>query len=289
MRKTKRILASIGIIGILSATTMAAEKVTPSPLALNGFSPVSILDGKKWVKGATEYSSVFDRRKYRFPTAKEQQQFETDSQRYAPALNGDCVVSYVNSGKRVAGHIQYAMYYENRLYLFPSEIQKEIFTANPALFVKADLAFGGQRAICAIDADKDVAGEKKFTAQHDGLQYRFPNGDLLAKFEATPEKYVVTSDVGKKAAAKGLITVTGTTACAVCDYGVSPLQHPDKLGMVVVAKNGTIYVVEAAHEQFPKLYYDRFDALTVTISGKELKRSGQFVWMAPRQVRILNK
>jgi YHS domain-containing protein len=79
------------------------------------------------------------------------------------------------------------------LFLFANEQGKQMFTADPAAFANADLAFGGQCAVCRVDMRQAVAGKPQFTEVHNGLRYRFPSAEQRGMFLANPKKY---EDVG---------------------------------------------------------------------------------------------
>ncbi len=48
----------------------------------------------------------------------------------------------------------------------------------------------------------------------------------------------------------------------------------DTLGLAVNTNDGEVYVIEDAHELYPKVYEKRYDGLSIQISGKVLKRKG---------------
>lgn len=102
----------------------------------------------KWVKGPPSIQEAFDGHTYYFADQEGKRRFSADPAKYAPVLGGDCVVSLVKTGKRVPGNIRQASLHDGRLFLFANEQGRQMFAADPRSFANADLAFGGQCAVC---------------------------------------------------------------------------------------------------------------------------------------------
>lgn len=255
---------------------------------------------KKWVRGSAQHTATYDGKRYQFPSAEVRDKFLADPARYVPALGGDCTVCLARMGKRVPGTVQHSAFHKGRLYLFPSEDQKQAFLAEPATFADVDLAAGGVCTVCRVEIGKDVPGKPEIAAYYKGMRYLFPAEEQRKMFLANPERYAVKAD-GKTSAivpnspatktvaagdAAETVTVTGRSGCAGCDYGVTPI-HSDELGLAVRSQDGTVYVVEDAHKQTPELYRKRFDGLTVSVQGTVIRRDGRFVWIQPEEIRTL--
>lgn len=159
------------------------------PLGLQGYCPVCILDMKKWVKGDPNYQSIFDGHVYLFPGPEQKKKFDSNPTKYAPVLGGDCIVAYAKTGKRVPGSVENAAMMGGRLYLFSSKQAKQEFLDNHNNFVNADLALGGNCAVCRVEMGKDMAGTPDHEVIYHGLRYRFPSEDQLKMFLANPDKY----------------------------------------------------------------------------------------------------
>ena len=67
-----------------------------------------------------------------------------------------------------------------------------------------------------------------------------------------------------------------------------PVGSPDKLGLAINAKDGTVYVVEDAHKLYPKIYTDRFEGVPLTVTGRVLKRDGKIAWIQPTDLKVIN-
>ncbi len=272
------------------STNRAAGAATA--LGLGGYCPVCIVDMKKWVKGSPSLAATYDGTTYYFPGPDQRNMFLADPAKYVPALGGDCTVCLAKMGKRVPGSIQHAALSKKRLYLFPGKDQQQEFLANAAKYVDVDLAQGGNCVVCQVEMGKEVPGKPEIAAYYKGLRYLFPGPDQRNRFLANPAKYVTASARNPQSSAtigtEQLVTITGKSGCAACDHGVTPIGTPDELGLAIKATDGQVYVVEDAHELYPKVYEGRFDALSLTVSGKVLKRAGQVTWIEPTALTVLN-
>lgn len=166
-----------------------------APLALEGYCPVSIAVQRKWVRGDPAYWSVYDGHTYLFATPEAKATFDADPARYVPALGGECVVTFVKTGRRVAGQIRYAAIHEGRLFLFASDEAQQMFLAEPARYAKADLAYGGYCVVCQVGMGKAVPGKPEIAVVHKGLRYLFASEDQRRQFLANPSRYEVKASV----------------------------------------------------------------------------------------------
>jgi YHS domain-containing protein len=253
----------------------------------------------KWVKGDASHHTVFDGKEYLFPSEKELALFLANPGKFAPALGGDCIVCFANTGKRMPGSIQFAVQHAGRVYLFPSEQEKRTFTTNPQKYENLDLAFDGKCAVCAKMTGKAVPGKPEFTAVYQGFRFQFPSDRERQTFVASPEKFVqlhagtgrpILATTARDTASKSSETVliSGRSACAGCEFGVTPIGDPDSLGLAVKAPDGTVYVVESAERLYPEIYEKRFSGLDLKVAGAVIKKDGKFVWLQPTKVLAAN-
>ncbi len=182
---------------IASAQSAARAKSVQGDLALDGYCSVCIIEMKKWVRGNSEHQTTYDGKTYYFPSEKQKQMFLANPAKYVPALGGDCTVCLAKMGKRVAGSIHNAAFYERRLFLFPSADQKSEFMRRPQQYADVDIALGGKCAVCKVEMNKDMPGKPEFTVVYQGLRYLFPGEKQRAMFLANPAKYAVKSAVKK--------------------------------------------------------------------------------------------
>ncbi len=103
------------------------------PLGLDGFCPVRLVDESlktgKWVRGDVRYGARHEGRTYLFAGPEEQQKFLASPDRYAPAMAGQDIVEYVETGRIIEGNRSFGVYYEGdgRVYLFSSSTTRDKF------------------------------------------------------------------------------------------------------------------------------------------------------------------
>ena len=287
--------AVLGLVAVGSLPAARADHKEGHRVGLDGYCPVCILDARKWEKGSPEHSATYDGVEYRFPNAAIREKFLANPARYVPALGGDCIVCYAKLGKRIPGKVEYAARYDNRVFLFPGAKEQQAFLSNPKEFADADLSLKGDCAVCLVHHNKRVPGKPEFTEIRDGLRYLFPSAREQAEFRKDPARYAVAagkqqtkaSEEGPRPAAKGLLTVRGTTTCAGCTYGVTPIQNPEELGLAVKTEDGKVVIVEKAHELYARAYKDRYAGQEVRVSGRVLSQKGRFTWIEPTELTVL--
>ncbi len=172
--------------------------VTLEGLTLEGYCPVCIIELGKWIQGVPEHKTVFDGRTYQIPGEKQKEMFLADPLKYVPVLGGDCIVSLVKWGKRVPGLIHHGVQHQGRTFLFANEEAKEMFVSDPAAFENADLAYGGNCAVCQVAMNVTTPGKWEFGAIHEGLRYFFPSAKMRDIFLADPQKFEVGALVEEK-------------------------------------------------------------------------------------------
>lgn len=181
------------------ARPQAGSATRPSPpvdragesasLAFAGHCVVCLVDGKQWMMGSSQYSTVFDGREYRFPGDAEKSKFLANPDRYVPALNGNSVVVYVTSGALVPGNPRIGLFYRDRVYLFQDEREKEQFNADPLRYADADSAYRGASAVSFVDFGQSIAGRPEFAVRYQGFRYLFSSAQERDAFLRTPDRY----------------------------------------------------------------------------------------------------
>ena len=120
----------------------------------------------------------------------------------------------------------------------------------------------------------------------------FPSDKQRQEFLANPAKYAVNSAEQKHASTTArepkLVTIMGKSGCAGCDYGVTPIGAPDELGLAVSTADGKVYVVEDAQKLYRDVYENRFEGVSLKVSGNVLKQDGKITWIQPKQLQVLN-
>jgi YHS domain-containing protein len=168
-----------------------APRTVATKVALQGYCPVCVIKMKKWVRGNSSIQATYDGKTYYFPGEEQKQMFMADPAAYVPALGGDCSVCLTDMGQRMQGSVHFAALSGDRLYLFPNEEIKQKFRADPAKYINADLAMGGNCAVCRVEMNKNVAGNPNVSHTFGGFRYLFPSDDQRKMFIANPTKYAV--------------------------------------------------------------------------------------------------
>lgn len=300
-----------GAAHAIPTTAMISTQPADERPAMDGYCPVCIMEMGKWEMGSPEHEAVYDGQSYRFPTAGVMTKFQANPAKYVPALGGDCTVCLAKGGKRMPGSLKHAAIYQGRMYLFPSEREKQMFRQTPQEFANIDLAMNGDCAVCQVMAGKQVAGRPEFSEYHNGMRYLFPSVKEQQMFRESPGKYLTKSDAGSgfqdvappmppaEISQRGQptegrsvpttnpvqqVSFRGTSACAACSYGVHPLQDPDQLGLAIKTSDGQIIVVEGAHQSAPGTYRDRFSSLNLEVTGTVIKSQGNVTWVQPSRL-----
>ena len=178
------------LTGLMPMVALAQGSGSETPqAALAGYCPVCIVKMDKLVKGDPAYSSVYDGKKYLFPSGEQKATSDANPAAFAPAMGGDCVVCKVDMKKEVPGKPEIHLVHNGRLYLFPSEEQLKMFKAKPEKYADADVALDGNCVVCKVDMKKDVKGKAEFAYDYHAMRYLFPGKEQLEKFKANPQKY----------------------------------------------------------------------------------------------------
>ena len=136
------------------AGAVAQRPAEPPPLGLEGFCPVQLTEGNRWVRGTHEAGVIHRGRLYLCAGPEERRKFLADPERYAPILGGFDVVVAVEQNQLVAGFRKYGLRYDRdgRIYLFASQAARERFAQDPARYAAAvarAMAAASQRAAAA--------------------------------------------------------------------------------------------------------------------------------------------
>ena len=104
------------------ANTRSAPRPKTIPtLAMDGYCPVTLIDGSKWVKGDARFGLEHRGRTYLFHNEEAMRTFWANPDRFSPALSGSDPVALFDRGQHVAGKRQHGLVYKDQVYLFGSE------------------------------------------------------------------------------------------------------------------------------------------------------------------------
>ena len=117
-------------------TMFDADPASFAP-AMRGNCSVCKVEMGKEVPGTADFYLTYNGRLYLFASAKQQQMFQSNPDRYADAdlaMNGYCPVCKVEDGKDVKGKRDFAADYNSKRYLFPGKKQLDMFRENPTKY-----------------------------------------------------------------------------------------------------------------------------------------------------------
>ncbi len=161
------------------------------PVAIKGFCVVTLRDHQQWSDGSQPFQQIFDGQLYWFVGQRERAIFQSNPRRYAPALSGDCVVTFAQDGERVPGDPQYGILHKRRLYFFKSHAYQELFRANPDEYADVDLAAEGKCLVSRIDQQRELDGLVDTTVIVRGLRYQFAGAHQQRTFLNNMVRYGV--------------------------------------------------------------------------------------------------
>ncbi|MEM8945956.1 MAG: hypothetical protein AAGD11_12340 [Planctomycetota bacterium] len=151
----------------------AIDREVRLPLALRGFCAVTLRDQQTWSDGMERFQHIFDGQVYWFAARRERAIFAANPIRYVPALQGDCPVTFVESGARIQGNPQYGILHKQRLYFFKGPAAQRAFRADPDGYTNADLKFGGNCVVSRVDQQRELEGLPETVVIVDGFRYQF--------------------------------------------------------------------------------------------------------------------
>jgi YHS domain-containing protein len=100
------------------------------PIALDGYCPVTVIEGNAWQKGDPRFGAVHRGRTYLFASFDSQQRFLANPDYYSPVFSGYDPVKYLETGELVSGKRNYGVFYDT-MYLFADEMSRSRFESDP--------------------------------------------------------------------------------------------------------------------------------------------------------------
>ncbi|MGE3407342.1 MAG: thioredoxin family protein [Pirellulales bacterium] len=122
------------------ASEPAAELQLPAgspPLGLDGFCPVHLAEGKKWLRGDTRYGAIHRGRTYLFGSESCQKKFLSNPDRFSPVMQGNDVIVALEAGQEVPGRREFGVFYGDHVYLFANEANRDRFENEHQRFAEA--------------------------------------------------------------------------------------------------------------------------------------------------------
>lgn len=106
-------------------------------LLMDGYSPVTLLNDKKWVKGTEEFAVEYEGQWFFLTSADEIKTFRSQPEDFVPQFMGcDPVLLWESSQvPAVRGLTRYAAFYDDQLYLFATKENRDRFKETPDRFI----------------------------------------------------------------------------------------------------------------------------------------------------------
>lgn len=157
-------------------------------IALQGFSPVSLVDDEVLRRGDKAFLAVQDGLRLYLVDQAERDKFNANPGRYFPSLGGIDPLS-IAEGKPALGQARFSTVYKNRLYVSASGESRDRFIANAAPYSDLDVAKEGHCPVTLAETQKQVSGHYGISTLHRGVRLLFASEENREKFRADPEKY----------------------------------------------------------------------------------------------------
>lgn len=128
-------------VSVATDTGSKPELGDPQPVVgLDGFSPVTLMKSRKWIRGSAKYSWDYKGVPYYLSSREELLEFRKSPETYAPKLLGCDPVLLWETDRAVAGSTDFAAFFDDELYLFKSDERRKQFRANPKKFTRLQQA-----------------------------------------------------------------------------------------------------------------------------------------------------
>jgi len=105
-------------------------------LGLEGYCPVALTEGRKWIEGQAEISTTFRGVTYYFADAESRKKFDQDPRKFAPQNLGCDPVLLFRDQRAISGRIQYGAFFDGSLFLFTNDETRSRFKKNPLRYTK---------------------------------------------------------------------------------------------------------------------------------------------------------
>ncbi len=135
-------------VAVKSQKASSNDKV----IALQGYSPVSLLNNEKWQKGLSKFAWNYEGVVYYMADKNEFEQFKLNPAHYAPRLQGCDATVYSENNERVTkGNIKNTIFFNGGVYLFKNKQNLDIFMGAPWRYSVQD------QVVKAVESDDDFS------------------------------------------------------------------------------------------------------------------------------------
>lgn len=102
---------------------------------LKGFCPVALRQKRQLIESKIQFNSTYHGKKYHFSSAESKVAFEKEPQMYAPAHDGQDGVALAENNKSLPGTLDFAAWFQGRLYLFTNRENMVRFVDDPEVYL----------------------------------------------------------------------------------------------------------------------------------------------------------
>lgn len=106
-------------------------------VGVGGFSPVALVEGRRWVKGSDQFVATHEGVEYFLQSEAELIRFTASPQKYVPRLHGCDLVELHLENRATTGAIEYGAFYDGKVFFFASLENRSRFESNPTWYLGA--------------------------------------------------------------------------------------------------------------------------------------------------------
>lgn len=117
-------------------TQLATQEREP---LLNGYCPVTLWNNRRWEKGSPQFKSEHRGQVYLMSSEAALKEFNDHPERFSPRFLGCDPVIVYESDRAVLGSTRFAAFYDDELFLFVNDINRQAFKRNPDNFVRTQV------------------------------------------------------------------------------------------------------------------------------------------------------
>ena len=99
-----------------------------------GFCPVALRDQRELIDANPAFLCMFEGKAYQVESAESKARFDANPLKYAPVHHGNDVILSARGADQIAGNLNYAAWYKDRLYLFRTAETMREFQADPTKY-----------------------------------------------------------------------------------------------------------------------------------------------------------
>ena len=115
---------------------LVTESKSKPILGLDGFSPVHLMNTRKWKRGDSDLTHTYKGITYRLADEKELAVFKESPEKFAPRVLGCDPVILYEDDRAVAGSTQYGAFFDDELFLFASKENRNKFKTTPLRYTR---------------------------------------------------------------------------------------------------------------------------------------------------------